>query len=253
MTQDNLCAVVLATRETGFTAPSELGEQSAPLVEIGGRTLVQRVIDAARGSGQVHRVAVVGGQESAAAPFGADIDLPACESPDANILAGLMICEECSHVVLLPGNLPFLTAGHLEAFVGVAEGAGADVVYPMLLRESCETAFPELRRTYFRLAEGEVTGGSALYVNRDRLVTRPETIEQAVQIRREPWRLAMLVNPLVLLSFNAGRMSLRDISEAAERAMGVSAAAVIVEAPSLAMDIRKPIDLKVARERLGRT
>ncbi len=248
---NNLCAVVLATRETGFTAPSELGEQSAPLVEIGGKTLVQRVVDAARGSTHAGRVVVVGGEEPAAAPFGADLDLPACDSPDATILAGLMICHDCSHVVLLPGNLPFVVPADLDAFVEAAAATGADVVYPMLLRGACEAAFPELRRTYFRLAEGEVTGGSALYVNRDRLVARPEIIAQAVQIRREPWRLAMLVNPLVLLSFNAGRMALRDISEAAERAMGVSAAAIIVEAPSLAMDIRKPIDLRAARERLG--
>jgi len=248
---DGLHAVVLATCETGFTAPSELGEQSAPLVEIAGKPLVRRVIEAVRGSARIGRVVMVGGGESPAAPFGADLDLPACESPDANLLAGLMVCEEGGPVVLLPGNLPFLTPEDLDTFVEAAEATGVDVVYPMLLRTSCEAAFPDLRRTYFRLAEGEVTGGNALYVNRDQLVARPEIIAQAAQIRREPWRLAMMVNPLVLLSLNAGRMSLRDVSQAAEKALGVSAAAVIVDAPSLAMDIRKPIDLKAARERLG--
>jgi len=251
LVQDNLYAVVLATRETGFTAPSELGEQSAPLIEIGGKLLVQRVVEAARGSSRIGRVVVVGGGESSSAPFGADEALPADDSPEANILVGLMACGSCRRVVLLPGNLPFVTAGDLATFVSTAEATGADVVYPMLLRGACEAAFPDLRRTYFRLAEGEVTGGSALLVDRERLIARPEIIEQAAQIRREPWRLAMMVNPLVLLSFNAGRMSLRDISKAAEKALGVPAAAVIVDAPSLAMDVRKPIDLKAARERLG--
>jgi GTP:adenosylcobinamide-phosphate guanylyltransferase len=248
---DNLAAVVLATRETGFTAPAELGEQSAPLVEIGGQLLVQRVVDAARGSTRIERVVAVGGEESPEAPFGADEGLPTGDSPDADILAGLTACEGCGQVVLLPGSLPFVRAGDLDAFIAAAEGTGADVVYPMLLRSACEAAFPEFRRSYFRLAEGEVTGGSALCVSRDRLVARPEIIEQAAQIRREPWRLAMMVNPLVLLSFNAGRMSLRDISQAAQKAMGVSAAAILVDTPSLAMDVRRPIDLKAARERLG--
>ena len=250
MAETTIGAVILATRETGFTAASELGEQSAPIVEIAGQTLVERVVAVAHATEGIGLVVVVGGEESPAAPFGADLDLPASDSPAANLLAGLMVCEDCSHAVLLPGNLPFLTRGELERFLSAAVDTRADVVYPMVPREACEAAFPELRRHCFRLAEGEVTGGNALFVNRQALVADPELIERAVQIRREPWRLALVVNPLMVLSFNAGRLGLRDIAQAAEKAMGLTAAAVIVDAPGLAIDVRKPIDLRVARERL---
>jgi 2-phospho-L-lactate guanylyltransferase (CobY/MobA/RfbA family) len=251
LTQTSLGAVILATRETGFSAASELGEQSAPLVEIAGRTLVERVVAVAQGTKDIGPVVVVGGEECPAAPFGADLGLPASDSPAANLLAGLMVCEDCSHAALLPGTLPFLTQAELEGFLSAAMGTAADVVYPMVRREACEGAFPELRRNCFRLAEGEVTGGNALFVNRQALVANPELIARAVQIRREPWRLALMVSPLMVLSFNAGRLGLRDIAQAAEKAMGLSAAAVIVDAPGLATDVRKPIDLRVAREKLS--
>jgi len=245
-----LGAVILATRDTGFSGASELGEQSAPLVEIAGGTLVERVVAVAQATEGLSRVVVVGGGESPSAPFGADVHLPGCDLPAANLLAGLMACDDCTHAALLPGNLPFLTQAELAGFLSAAEDTRADIVYPMVPREACEAGFPELRRTCFGLAEGEVTGGNALFVNRQALVANPELIERAVQIRREPWRLALMVSPLMVLAFNAGRLGLRDIAQAAEKAMGLKAAAVIVDAPGLATDVRKPIDLRVARERL---
>jgi len=251
LSDTSIAAVILATRDTGITAPSELGDQSAPLVEIAGKTLVQRVVEAARESTHVRQVVVVGGQESPASPFGADLDLPASDSPAANLLAGLLIAESCTHAVLMPGSLPFLTPAELDLFLSAALDTGADIVYPMVPRASCQAAFPDLRRHYFGLAEGEVTAGCALFANRVRLAARPEIIEQAVQLRREPWRLALLVGPLMVLSFSAGRLGLRDIGQAAQKALGLSAAAILVDAPGLAMDVRKPIDLKAARERLA--
>jgi hypothetical protein len=251
--QTAIGAVILATRETGFTAPSELGEQSAPLVEIAGRPLVRRVVETVQGSEQVGRVVVVGGEESPDAPFGADVGLPASDSPAANILAGLMVCDKCEHTLLLPGNLPFLMRAELEALLSAGLDAAAEVVYPLVPRDACEAEFPGLRRHGFRLAEGEVAGGNALLVRTATFLANPQLVEEAVRIRREPWRLALMVNPLMVLSFNAGRLGLRDIAQAAETAMGVTAAAVIVKAPGLATPVRKPIDLKVARERLEGT
>ena len=59
-----------------------------------------------------------------------------------------------------------------------------------------------------------------------------------------------MVNPLVLLSFSMGRLSLAEIGEAAGRAAKLQAAAVLVDAPGLAADVRRPIDVRVAKERL---
>jgi len=60
----------------------------------------------------------------------------------------------------------------------------------------------------------------------------------------------MMVNPLVLLSYKSGRLSVRDIAGAAEKALGLRAAAIPIDAPGLATDIRKPYDLRVARKML---
>ena len=60
-----------------------------------------------------------------------------------------------------------------------------------------------------------------------------------------------MVNPLVLLKFSSGRMGCGDIGELAQKALGLRATAIAINAPGLATDIQKPGDLEVARERLG--
>ena len=59
LSQASTGVVVLATRDTGFSGPTELGGQCAPLVEIAGQTLAERVVRAARTARTVKRVVLV--------------------------------------------------------------------------------------------------------------------------------------------------------------------------------------------------
>jgi hypothetical protein len=114
----------------------------------------------------------------------------------------------------------------------------------------CEARFPDFRRTYHRLEEGELTGGNALLVHVPTFLREGDIISEAVALRREPWRLALQVDPLILFSYTAGRLSTTHIEEAVRKALGIRAAALVLDVPGLATDIQKPIDVKAARERL---
>jgi hypothetical protein len=181
---------------------------------------------------------------------GADRCVAGGESPTDSIRSGMEALDGCEHAVLVPGNLPFLSSAELNALVAQARAEAADIVYPFVPLAACEAEFPELRRTGFRLAEGELTPASALFVHVRTCLDRLEALQQAVDIRHEPWRLARMVSPTMVLAFATGRLGLRDIAEAAQRALGLAVAMIVVNAPGLATDIRKPIDVKVARERL---
>ena len=95
-----------------------------------------------------------------------------------------------------------------------------------------------------------MTGGSALFVHTETFLANPQAIERAVEVRREPRKLAGMVSPLIVLSFGMGRLTLEELAQAASTVLGLQVAAIMLDAPSLAMDVRKPIDVRVARERL---
>ncbi|MGQ9733009.1 MAG: NTP transferase domain-containing protein [Candidatus Zipacnadales bacterium] len=245
-------AVILATDDTGFSGPAELGGQCASLVEIAGEPLVSRVVTVVRGSECICQVVVVGGEGSAGAPYGADLHLSALTSPRRNFETGLAALDGCSHAVILSGNLPFLTRQELMIFVSRATEARAPVVYPMVPLSSCQAEFPMLCPRSFRLAEGEVTVGHALFVHRETFLARSEVIDQVTEILRKPGRIASIVSMRVLLSFGMGHLTVDDLAQTASSALGIQVAALLLEAPGLAVAIRKPIDVRVAREKLGR-
>ena len=247
MSESKVGAVVLATRDTGFGNPVEFGGDPPALVEVGGEPMVARVVRAAADAASVGVVVLIGGDDA----LGADQHIPTTGDAAADMAAGLAALDGCRHALVVPGNIPFTRGAEIEAFICAANDGSTQVAYPLVTKQGCEASFPELRRTYFRLSEGELTGGNALFVDVPTFLADPEIIGKAAQLRREPWKLATMVNPLVLLKFNSGKMGCRDIGDLAQKALGLRAAVVPINAPGLATDIQKPLDLNVARKRLG--
>ncbi len=243
-------AVILATRDTGFGDAARPEAVPSSLVSVAGEPLVQRVIRAVQETPDVAKTVVIAAAEG---ELGGDEQFASTGSLGEDILAGLVALGDCAHAVLLPGDIAFVTSAEIGAFVATALARDVQMAYPMVQRSVCEAAFPDLRRSYFRLAEGELTGASALYLDVPTFLGNPEIISQAVELRREPWRLALMVDPTVLFAYGAGRLSTTYIEAAAEKALGVRTAVTILEAPGLATDIQKPVDLRAARIRLGET
>ena len=240
----------MATADTGFGASSTSDGQVPALQEISGEPLVSRVVRACGEASRVERSVVIGEQDAPGAPFGADDMVEAAASPADNIQRGLAALNGCEVAVVLPGDVPFVSGAEIDAFIAAARARDAQMAYPLVSRPTYEATFPEFSRTYFRLSEGELTGGDALFLHVPTFVSNAAILEEAMELRNEPWKLALAVNPMVLLSYRSGGLSLPDIEEAVRKVLGVQGAAVIVEAPGLATEVRKPIDLRSARERL---
>ena len=251
MSDNRADAIILATPDTGFGTPEAPSGQASSLQEAGGEPLVSRVVRACRASASIEKVVVISGQDAPGAPFGADEHLEALPLPADSIQQGLSTLNGCGSAVVLPGDVPFLSGDEIDAFVAAAADREAQMGYPLVPRASCEAAFPDLRQTYFRLTEGELTGGNALFIDVPTFLSNDQILVQAMELRNEPWKLALAINPLILLSYRAGGLALAEIESAAQKALGIRGAAVIVDAPGLATDIRKPIELRAARRRLG--
>jgi hypothetical protein len=208
-------------------------------------------VHACREAATVDEVVLVGGQGVPGAPFAADRHLDGTDSAATDIQRALGALDGCSSAVVVPGDVPFASSTEIDTFVEAATARQAQMAYPLVARASYEAAFPELRRTYFRVAEGEVTGGNALFLDVPTFLNNGEILAEAMELRNDPWRLAPMLGPLVLLALGQSGLSLSHIESAVQKALGIRGAAVIVEAPGLATDIRKPIDLRYARQRLG--
>jgi molybdopterin-guanine dinucleotide biosynthesis protein A len=95
------------------------GLPSKAFLEIGGRPLVRRVVDALRGCAAVERIMVVGPAEPLADAVGADAEVvPEQASLMDNLAAGVERVNGRGQVLAVASDLPLITAESISSFLG---------------------------------------------------------------------------------------------------------------------------------------
>lgn len=245
-----LDAVVLAGGVDRGEMAAETGVAHRPLLEIGGRPIVQRGLAALRGCADVGRVALVAPEavQSAVGEASVDLRVEAGDSLAENLLRGVQATAPGSEAVLvLTGDLPFVTPQAIGDLVRQSQAARAEITYVIIPKEACERRFPGGRRTYVKLREGTFTGGNAVVIARNFVETQQHLITHLYHARKSPIRLAMMFGLGFLLRLAAGRLGLAQLELRAAAITGARVAAVISTYPELGFDVDKLDDLYLAR------
>ncbi len=234
----------------------EAGAEIKALIEIGGRTVLERTIETLRATGRIGRIVVITAEEFAAHPAArlADAVLPeGGESGPDNIIAGLEWLREAhggidpDRVLVLTTDLPFLTP---EAITGYLDAcpASADMCVPVVDQATFQARFRESQALFVRLRDGRWTIGCAFLVNPDAVFANRDVIERCFQARKSRLGMAQLLGIGFVLRFLAGRLAVADIEERCRDLLCCSACAVRDSPPELAFDIDKVQDYSYAVE-----
>ena len=182
-TTQQVGAVVLAGGKADEAFRAAAGVENRALAEIGGRPMVQYVLDALAAARTITRVVLVGdGQMAELGPVAARVE-PAGDL-FANIERGLQASAGCDAVLLVTADIPFLTADAIDAFVTDGLASGAALCYPAIPRAANEASFPEMRRTYATVQEGTFTGGNTVLVRPEVLLSQAAIVREAYAMRK---------------------------------------------------------------------
>jgi molybdopterin-guanine dinucleotide biosynthesis protein A len=243
-------AVVLAGGKADKAFQAAANVENRALAEIGGRPMVQYVLDALADARTIARVVLVGDAQMAGLGPVAERVEPAGDL-FANIERGLHASSGCDAALLVTADIPFLTAEAIDAFVTEGLAAGAALCYPAIPRAANEAAFPEMRRTYATVQEGTLTGGNTVLVRPDVLLSQAAIVREAYAMRKKPLQLARRLGPMVIVKFLLRRLRIADAEAAAGRILGAPVRILVTPHAALGADIDKPEDLAAARARLG--
>jgi len=246
-----LDTVVLAGGVDRGRMASETGVLHRPLLEVGGRPMLQRILAALRGASSVGRVVLVAPDpvQAAASEEAVDVRVPAGDSFTDNVRRGVeAVAADGDQVLVLTGDLALITPAAINDFVQQSLAARADVTYPIIPQESSERAFPGARRTYVRLREGSYTGGNAVVLTRTFVHSQWQLIERLYAARKNPVKLAAMFGLGFLLGLVTGRLSLARLEKQASKLAGGRVRAIISTYPELGFDVDKLEDLNLARQ-----
>jgi hypothetical protein len=111
-----------------------------------------------------------------------------------------------------------------------------------------EGRFPNSRRSYIRLTDGEYAGADLFVINPEIVYSNRQMWEELMGSRKSIINQARIIGLGTLLRLLFRRLSLRDAEIRVMRALELTGRAVPVVDAELGMDVDKPFQLEICRQ-----
>lgn len=247
--------VVLAgERPEGSEISRQLGLKASVLVDVGGKSALERVIDALERSGETRGGVLCGPAASVyrqCPEFGAILAdtgftwVAPQSGPSASALFAARRLGRFPQL-LTTGDHALLTPGLIDDFCRQARQREADLVFGAVPHERVHAAFPGTRRTVHRFRDGGYCGSNLFALMNRAGLAGPLFWQRLEAERKHPWRIARRIGPAALLRYLLRRLTLNQALAYLSRRMGCRVDCVLLDDPRAAVDVDSVADRELA-------
>ncbi len=221
----------------------ELGVSVKALASVGGVTLLDRAIDAARATG-AHRIVVIGGDDVRSA-CGERVDAVIAESDDGreNIRRAIA-CGGDQPLLLSSSDMPFVTGAALADFIDRARAH--DLALPLAAAEDYEHAYPGAPPHVTRLGRDRVANGNVVYFGPGVAERALEVSQRFFDARKSLVRMAVLLGPALLARFATRTLRIEHVEARGRALLDLDVRAIRNASPELCFDVDTLADYRYA-------
>jgi GTP:adenosylcobinamide-phosphate guanylyltransferase len=251
-----LTALVLAgTRAGGDPLATYAGVSHKALIEVGGRTMIERVVVALAGLPQIGRIVVAIEKPELLRDL-PGLHPPACVTPLATMTTeaggpsatvAAALAREGTPLLVTTADNALLQTAWLVEFLARAP-ADADLVAALARRDAVEAAAPDTRRTWLRFADGDFSGCNLFLLARPAAASAIAFWRTLEGERKRPWRMMRRLGWVFAARYALGRLTLAAAATRLGELGGGSRLAVVAMSDGrAAIDVDKPDDLDLVR------
>lgn len=251
----SLTALVLAgTRAGGDPLARHAGVSHKALIEVGGRTMIERVAGALAGVAAIGRLVVaierpelLGDLAGLRTPAGGVVleTMPAdAAGPSATVAAALT--RFGTPLVVTTADNALLQSDWLVEFLAACP-LDADIVAALARRGAVEAAAPGTRRTWLRFADDDYSGCNLFFLARPAAAGAVTFWRGLERDRKRPLRMMRRLGWVFALRYRLGRLSLAAAAARLSVLSGAELAVVAMTDGRAAIDVDKPEDLELVR------
>lgn len=231
--------------------------KSKALIDMHGRTMLERVVDALQASQSIEEIIVVGLGDDQGMTFSRPVHhLPDQGSLIKNAKAGtLWVVEHLQNsdrILLCSADVPTITPEAVDDHIQACQPLDKSIYYIFATREVMEKRFPHSNRTYVKLKGQEIAGGDLTIVDSSLAFGHDELFEAITNARKHAWQLARIVGFTFLLKLLFRQLSFEDIEGAVLRILGKPGKIMLTPHAELAMDADKPEQVELLRADLAK-
>lgn len=227
------------------------------LIDMNGRTMLERVIDALQTSNQIKDVIVVGIEGDMGQSFRRPVQhLPGRGNLVSNAIAGIewLLSEkpDSKAVLASSADIPLLTGDIVDDYIKMCQPFDHGIYYNLVTRETMERRFPGSKRTFTKLKGIEVAGGDMTLIQTSLIDVNRALWDALADARKHAWQLARAVGFRVLIKLLIRQLSIADIEDLGTRLTQHKLKVILNEHPEVAMDADKPHQVELLRAELKR-
>lgn len=240
--------VVLAGGPPDEVAAHTPGAPNKAFVDVAGKPLVQRTLEALRAAKDVERIIVVAPQSAHAHPALALADENRIDGRRIrdSLASGLNGLPPGDDVLISTSDLPVLTPQSVDDFIARVRQKDADIVYGCLEKSVHVRSYPDVPHTWVALKDGTYCGGGLMAMKPRVFPSLSQFIERLGHARKNPLQLAKLFGWDILLRFAIRQVSIADAEERASRILGSRARAVVSPYAETAVNVDRLTDIPLA-------
>lgn len=234
---------------------SDKAVDNKALIEIGGRPMVDYVVEALRRTPEIERIIVVVPHEGATGEWAekADTVVVSNGSVTENFFAGLEKAKSKGFVLAVSADIPLLTPKAVSDFLIRCRQVEAQFYYPIISREKIEKQYPSAVRTYARMNEGCFTGGNIALIEPATFLSNRELFERFYGLRKSPLKLTMLIGFIFIVKFLLHRLTVEEAQKKASDLLKAKGIAIITSYAEIGIDVDKDSDLELVSRVLARS
>jgi GTP:adenosylcobinamide-phosphate guanylyltransferase len=244
----------------GITQPDEplyslIGGGNKTLLEIHDKPMVQWVLDALSTSKRVERVVVVGLPPDTPLLCAHPLTLlkdhgDAVENTRAAVAHLLKDSDVQEKVLLVSADIPAITAEMIDWIIERVEESEHDLYYNVISRSIMEQRYPQSKRTYIRLKDGEYCGGDASAIRKVIATNTHPLFKRLIAARKNPVRQARLIGVDTMLLLLLRQLTLKDAVRRISGRLEIRGRALNCPYAELGMDVDKPFQLQIMQRDL---
>jgi GTP:adenosylcobinamide-phosphate guanylyltransferase len=250
-------AIILAGGESTSELKKIAPYDNEALIIIGNYPMIYYVFNALRKSSRIRKIVISGPVEALRNIFPREDNVYFATSGQNAIDSfshAVNILKEQGDIseklLILPTDIPFITAEAIDDFINQCEKKEADFYYSVTRKEVNDLKFPGVSRTYVNLREGTFTGGN-LFLLRTQAIDRCLEIgKKLVKRRKNPVAMARLFGISLVWKFIFKRLGMSTIKRRFYEVTGIKGEPIISNYAEVGVDVDKPSDLNLAQKYL---
>ena len=248
-----IAAVVTAGWRPKEDDPLDEYAQGGPkaLIPIVGKPMIAHVVDALVGSRYIQHVVIVALDPSLGVQFSVPLEyLPDQGELVTNASSGIQYAlahYPVDAALLCGSDVPTITPTIVDDFIEECLRTDHEVYYSIIERSVMETRFPESRRSYIHLRDGDFAGGDLVFFRPGASFDHQELAKKLATARKSALRQASMLGPVIFLRLLTRRLSLAEAERRAQKIFEVRARAVPCPHAEVGMDVDKPFQLEIVR------